>query len=261
MIRKYIFIHTVLFLTVFLFASSAQSAQIEVAGKHTRSDGNIHDFEVVDGDALSPGDRFQIVIETRKNTFYTILYISRDGKVAQIFPQAGKRGLIRAGSKQYIPGVDNYFTLDISGGRELMFVVTSPNELSNLKSVMRGAESISSPAEINTYLKSRLPQVQKLEITNTGRRIASTTDQVSSSLVRDIARTYAKNPWPDTAVSEGYNKERVRRGDDNSTPEAVRRRTAEVRSLLKRPRGTAGSSSLRTVQVTPSQATGVPAGA
>jgi hypothetical protein len=102
--------------------------------------------------------------------------------------------------------------------------------------------------------------VQKLEITNTGKRIASSTDQVSSSLVRDIERTYAKNPWPDTSASDGNNKSRVRRGDDNSIPEAVRRRTAEVRSLLKTPRGTTGSSSLRTVQVTPSQTIGVPAG-
>ena len=261
MIRKYLFTCTVLILTVFPYiSSSAQAAQIEVAGKHMRSDGSVYDFEVVDGDALSPGDRFQIIIDSDKNTFYAILYFSRDGKATQIFPQAGERGLIRAGARQYIPGADNYFTLDVNGGRELMFVVTSPNELSNLKSVLRGAESVSSPIEINAYLQKRLPRVQKLEITNTGKRIASSTDQVSSSLVRDIERTYAKNPWPDTSASDGNNKSRVRRGDDNSIPEAVRRRTAEVRSLLKTPRGTTGSSSLRTVQVTPSQTIGVPAG-
>jgi S1-C subfamily serine protease len=261
MIRKYLFTCTVLILTVFPYISSAaQAAQIEVAGKHMRSDGSVYDFEVIDGDALSPGDRFQIIIDTDKNTFYSILYFSRDGKAAQIFPQAGQRGLIRAGARQYIPGADNYFTLDVNGGRELMFVVTSPNELSNLKSVLRGAESVSSPIEINAYLQKRLPRVQKLEITNTGKRIASSTDQVSSSLVRDIERTYAKNPWPDTSASDENNRSRVRRGDDNSIPEAVRRRTAEVRSLLKTQRGRTGSSSLRTVQATPSQTIGTPAG-
>jgi S1-C subfamily serine protease len=261
MIRKYLFTCTVLILTVFPYISSAaQAAQIEVVGKHMRSDGSVYTFEVIDGDALSPGDRFQIIIDTDKNTFYSILYFSRDGKAAQIFPQAGQRGLIRAGARQYIPGADNYFTLDVNGGRELMFVVTSPNELSNLKSVLRGAESVSSPIEINAYLQKRLPRVQKLEITNTGKRIASSTDQVSSSLVRDIERTYAKNPWPDTSASDENNRSRVRRGDDNSIPEAVRRRTAEVRSLLKTQRGKTGSSSLRTVQATPSQTIGAPAG-
>jgi|GEM_PF-4147198 len=259
MIRKYLFTYAVNVLAIFLFTSTVQASQIEVAGKHTRADGSIYDFAVVDGDALSPGDRFQIIIDADKKTYYAVLYISRDGKAAQIFPQAGKRGVIRAGARQYVPGRDNYFTLDINGGRELMFVVTSPNVLSNLKSVLRGAEALTSPAEIHAYLQKRLSHVKKLEITNTGKHIASTTDQISSSLVRDIERTYAKNPWPNIPESQTYNKERVRRGNDNSIPEEVRRRTAEVRSLLKRPKGTTDSSSLRTVQTAPSETTSAPA--
>ncbi|MCW8964723.1 MAG: trypsin-like peptidase domain-containing protein [Gammaproteobacteria bacterium] len=254
MIRKYHLYQVVLGLAVFLLGVTAQAAQVEVAGKHTRSDGSIYDFEVVDGDALSPGDRFQIIINADKATYYAILYFSRDGGAAQIFPPAGKTGKISSGARQYVPGVDNYFTLDVNGGRELMFVVTSPNGLSNLKSVLRGVESAgNSPAAIHAYLQKRLPQAVKLEITNTGKPIASSTDSISSSLVRDYSAIYAKNPWPDTAASEQYGQGRVRRGDDNSIPEAVRRRATEVRSLLKRPKGTSDSSSLRTVQVSPSR--------
>jgi len=254
MIRKYHLYQVVLGLAVFLLGVAAQAAQVEVAGKHTRSDGSIYDFEVVDGDALSPGDRFQIIINADKATYYAILYFSRDGNAAQIFPPAGKTGKISSGARQYVPGVDNYFTLDVNGGRELMFVVTSPNGLSSLKSILRGVESAgNSPADIHAYLQKRLPQAVKLEITNTGKPIASSTDSISSSLVRDYSAIYAKNPWPDTAASEQYGQGRVRRGDDNSIPEAVRRRATEVRSLLKRPKGTSGSSSLRTVEVSPSR--------
>jgi S1-C subfamily serine protease len=256
MFRKYYRSQAMLLMALYMLFAGVHAAEVEVVGKHARADGSIHDFEVLDGDALSPGDRFQILLNADKPLYYAVLYFSRDGEAAQIFPQAGKIGQVSAGKQRYIPGVDNFFTLDTNGGRELMFVVTSPSGLSNLRSVLRGVAPIAAqgtPAEIHAYLQKRLANVQKLEITNTGKRIASTTDSISSSLSRDIAAIYARNPWPATTAADAYEQERIRRGDDNSIPEAVRQRASEVRSLLKRPRGTSGSSSLRTVQVSPSQ--------
>ena len=238
-----------LLLITVLFAGALHAAQIEVAGKHSRADGSVYDFQVVDGDALSPGDRFQIIITANEPTYYAIVYVSRDGNAAQIFPQNNRAGRIKRGTRQYVPGIENFFTLDVNGGRELMFIVTSPNNISNLRSVLKNASSMTSSSQVHDYLSKRLHNVQKLEITNTGKNLTSTVDQVSSSLVRDLSATYEKNPWP-ASVSQDYaQQQRVRQGDDNSIPEAVRRRTAEVRSLLKRPAGATGSSSLRTVKV------------
>lgn len=240
----------VLVFVLLIFSGIAHAAQIEVAGKHVRTDGSIHDFEVLDGDALSPGDRFQIIISALKPTYYAIVYVSRDGDAAQIFPQTGRPGYIKSGSRQYVPGIDNFFTLDVNGGRELMFVVTSESDMSRLPTVLKKAGSISSASQMYDYLRSQLPEVMKLELTNTGKKVSSTTDQISSSLAADFAAIYAKNPWPET-INQDYNNERVRSGEDNTIPEAVRRRTAEVRSMMKRPAGAGGSSSLRTLQINP----------
>lgn len=240
----------VLVFVLLMLSGIAHAAQIEVAGKHVRTDGSIHDFEVVDGDALSPGDRFQIIISALKPTYYAIVYVSRDGNAAQIFPQTGRAGYIKSGSRQYVPGIDNYFTLDVNGGRELMFVVTAESDMSRLPTVLKKAGSVSSASQMYDYLRSQLPEVMKLEITNTGKKVSSTTDQISSSLAADFAAIYAKNPWPET-INQDYNNERVRSGEDNTIPEAVRRRTAEVRAMMKRPAGAGGSSSLRTLQINP----------
>ena len=249
----------VLFLLTVSYSGFLHAAQIEVVGKHTRADGSLHDFQVLDGDALSPGDRFQIIITATEATYYSIVYVSRDGNTAQIFPPGNRPGRIKGGVRQYVPGIENFFTLDVNGGRELMFIVTSPNQISNMNSVLKTAATLTSSQQVYDYLRKRLPNVQKLEITNTGKSVSLTVDQVSSSLVRDLSATYAKNPWP-ASVSQDYDQQqRVRRADDNSIPEEVRRRTAEVRSLLKRPSGATGSSSLRTVEVpsaTPVPSTG-----
>lgn len=234
--------------TLLLFVPlMAQATTVEVLGKHQRLDGSIYDFKVQDGDALSPGDRFQIVIEATKLVYYSIIYFSRDGKATQLFPLAGDRGSIRSGEKLFLPTRDNYFTLDTNGGRELMFIVTSPSPISNLKSVLRGSETVGASAQtIHQYLEKRLPRVSKLEITNTGGKVSGLADQVSSRLVRDISATYAANPWPKSVSSEPERRKRVRRQTDSSIPEEVRRRAREVRALLKRPAGAPSSSSLRT---------------
>ena len=73
MIRKFLLVYAVPALAAFLVTFSVQAAQIGVIGQHTRSDGSIYDFEVVDGDALSPGDRFQIIIDSDRNIFYSVI--------------------------------------------------------------------------------------------------------------------------------------------------------------------------------------------
>ncbi len=242
-------------LCLLLLSTSLQATIVTVEGKHPRSDGSFHAFQVVDGDVLSPGDRFQIVIDADRQTYYSIVYVSREGDAVQIFPPAGKQGRIAAGQKQFIPDRQNYFTLDNNGGRELMYVVTGNNPLGNLNSVLkRVGEMSNSPAAIQAYLDKRLPTVNKLEVMNTGKRITGLTDQVASGLVRDLSQTYAANPWSASAVEEDT-QVRKRRAGDSSIPEEVRRRAREVRSLLRRPRGTSGSSSLRTVQSRPDKST------
>lgn len=226
------------------------AATVEVLGKHQRTDGSIYNFQVQDGDALSPGDRFQIVIEAKKRTFYSVIYFSRDGKATQLFPLRNKRGDIKAGSRLFIPSKDNYFTLDTNGGRELMFVVTSPHAISNIKSVLKGSKKVGNTSEeIYAYLKGRLASVEKLEITNTGGKVTGLADQISSGLVRDISRTYEANPWPESFSKATDSRRRTRRSGDTSIPSEVRRRAKEVRALLRRPAGAPSSSSLRTVKV------------
>jgi len=230
----------------------AQAASVEILGKHLRPDGSFHEFKVVDGDALSPGDRFQIVIDTPRTAYYSVIYYSRDGKATQLFPAAGANSGIRPGTKLILPSKDNYFTLDTNAGRELMFIVTSPDPLSNIKSVLKGSEGIGSSSQaIYKYLDNRLPDVAKLEITNTGGKVSGMADQVSSGLVRDISASYAQNPWPESYSETQDTRKRVRRQADTSIPEAVRRRAEEMRALLARPRGTPSSSSLRTVAAAP----------
>lgn len=230
-----------------LAATYVNAVEVTVEGKHPRSDGSFHAFNIIDGDALSPGDRFQIVIDTDRQTYYSIIYISRDGDAAQIFPPAGRVGRIAAGRKQVIPDKKNFFTLDTNGGRELMFIVTGNNPLGNLKSVLKRVKTLGNvPDAIHSYLDKRLPDIHKLEIMNTGRRISGLTDQVASGLVRDLSRSYAANPWSAQAI-EQETEVRKRRAGDSSIPDAVRRRAQEVRSLLRRPRGTTGGS-LRTIE-------------
>lgn len=226
---------------------AAYAANIAIIGKHLRSDGTEHEFQVLDGDALSPGDRFQIVIDTSETIYYSILYVSREGGATQIFPPGDKQGQIGSGGQQIIPSPEHYFTLDARGGRELMFVVVSNRPIGGLKSAIAGVSGVTNDSrEILQYLSSRLPGVHKLEITNTGNRLVGFNDQVSSGLVRDIEATYRQNPWPESFTSAIDTRKKARRRSDDSIPDAVRERAAEVRAMMKR-RDIGPSSSLHTV--------------
>lgn len=230
---------------ILAFSGFAHSAQIQVMGKHLRSNGSISDFDVLDGDALSPGDKFQIVIDAEATTYFSIIYVSRDGKAAQIFPQGGSSGRINGATRQYIPDEKNYFSLDINGGRELMFIVTSKSAISNTAKVLSGVRPDMTPEEIYTYLSGKFPAVQKLEITNIGKKLPATSDQVASNLANQLALRYEQAPWSESYVQQ--NEQRLRKRQDDTIPDAVRRRAQEVRSLLRRPAGTGNKSSLRTV--------------
>ena len=239
-----------LHLAMLLFGISAGAAQIEVVGKHIRPNNSVYSFKVFDGDALSPGDRFQIIINADSTTHYAILYLSRDNTLTQIFPSSGQTGKIRAGARRLVPAGENYFTLDTNGGRELIFIVTSPDAITNLRPILRNTDTNTSSAEIHAYLKKELPQVMKLEITNTGKPVALPRNQISNNLVQDIEKVYAKNPWLATSTQEQYSRNRTRQGDDNSIPDIVRRRAKEIRSSMKKPPNTDNFSSLIMVQET-----------
>ena len=243
------FVKSLLPVVLLMFYTGAlYAASISVQGKHPRPDGSFYSFEVIDGDVLSPGDQFQIIIDATKRTYYAIIYISRDGEAVQIFPPAGQQGRIAAGQKRIVPDQENYFTLDNNGGRELMFIVTGGNPLGNVDSILkRTGELENSSSSIQVYLDKRLPSVQKLEVTNTGKRIIGLTDQIASGLVRDLSQAYAANPWPAQAVEEQAEVRR-RSSSDGLIPEEVRRRAAEVRSSLKPLPQVSDSSSLRTIQ-------------
>ena len=234
---------------LFLFLANTHAANIEVRGLHQRTDGTIHNFDVLDGDALHPGDRFQVILSTDTQIYYSIVYVSRSGDIAQIFPPGNQPGIIVAGLKQYIPDSNNYFALDSNGGRELMYIITDDQILKNLPAVLRQAQQIgNAPAEIHRFLQGHFKHVDKMEIINTGKKIDGLSDNIAEGLVQDIVESYLINPWSELQIRQ-EEQDVHRRSADNSIPEEVRRRAREVRSLLRRPSGTPSSSSLRMVAV------------
>ncbi len=234
---------------LFLLLANTHAANIEIRGLHQRTDGSIHNFDVLDEDALHPGDRFQVILSADTQTYYSIVYVSRSGDIAQIFPPENQTGTIVAGVKQYIPGSNNYFALDSNGGRELMYIITDERILENLSAVLKQAQQVgNSPAEIHRFLQVYFKRVDKMEIINTGKDIDGLNDNIAEGLVQDIVESYSVNPWSDLQIRQ-EEQDAHRRSVDNSIPEEVRRRAREVRSLLRRPSGTPSSSSLRMVAV------------
>ncbi len=241
--------------TVFLFLSpvNAHATGVEARGSYQRTDGSVRNFKVLDGDVLRPGDRFQIILSADTPIYYSVVYVSRNGEIAQIFPPGEQPGKIAAGVKQYVPGSDNYFALDSNGGRELMYVITDEQNLKNLPAVLSQAQQIGNiPEEIHRFLQDQFKQVDKMEIVNTGTETEVLKDNVTSGLVQDIAQSYSINPWSELQIREAEQEVR-RRSADNSIPAEVRRRAREVRSLLRQPSGAPDGSSLR--MVTASQST------
>ncbi|TNF91461.1 MAG: DUF4384 domain-containing protein [Gammaproteobacteria bacterium] len=241
-----------LVLLCLFFPLHAYASSLEVIGKHDRSDGSTYDFKVHDGDALSPGDRFQIILRATEQLYYSILYYSRDGQATKIFPPSGMQGRLKAGAQRYVPDQENYFTLDSNGGRELLFVVVSPHPMKNLESVLQRSETLDNdPQAIHDYLRNRLGNVEKLEILNTGKRLVGQADSVSDSLSRALAAAYKANPWPAESVSDApISRQRTRIDEDNSIPLAVRQRAEEVRQQMRGDRGSSSATSLRTTQYT-----------
>ena len=138
-----------------VFSVYAQASSVEVIGKHDRPDGSVYDFKVRDGDALSPGDRFQIILRATEQLYFAVLYYSRDGQATKIFPPAGVSGGLAAGKQHFIPDRENYFSLDTNGGRELLFVATSPHPMKNLNSVLQRSETLGNdPKAIHNYLRA-----------------------------------------------------------------------------------------------------------
>ena len=234
-----------------LYLASAHAVNMEVRGQHQRADGSTHNFDVVDGDALNPGDRFQIILSTDRQIYYSVIYVSRNGEIAQIFPPGEQPGVSAANLQQYIPGNNNYFELDSNSGRELMYIITDERKPENLPEVLRQAQQGSNtPAEIHRFLKGHFKHVNKMEIINTGKGISGLRDNVAEGLVQDIVQSYSVNPWSEHQIRQEEQDAR-RRSADNSIPEEVRRRAQEVRALLHSPSETPSGSSLRTVSVTP----------
>ncbi len=243
-------LHTAL---LFLFLTSAHAVNIEVRGQHQRADGFTHKFDVLDGDALHPGNRFQVILSADTQTYYSIVYVSRNGEVAQIFPPGEQPGKIAAGLKQYIPGNHNYFELDNNSGRELMYIITHDRNPENLPVILRQAQQFgNAPAELQRFLEEHFKHVHKMEITNTGKDIGGLRDNVTKGLVQDIVQSYSVNPWSELQTRQ-EEQDALRRSADNSIPEEVRRRAREVRSLLHSPSQTTQSSSLRLVAAPPSK--------
>ncbi len=241
--------------TVFLFLPpvNAHATDVEARGSYQRADGSVRNFKVLDGDVLRPGDRFQIILSADTPIYYSVVYVSRNGEIAQISPPGEQPGKIAAGVKQYVPGSDNYFALDSNGGRELMYVITDEQNLKNLPAMLSQAQQIGNiPEEIHRFLQDQFKQVDKMEIVNTGTETEVLKDNVTSGLVQDITQSYLINPWSELQIRE-VEQEVRRRSADNSIPAEVRRRAREVRSLLSQPAGAPDGSSLR--MVTASQST------
>lgn len=218
---------------------SVAEAEIAFIGQHQRGNGPAREFTLRDGDALNPGDKFQILITTKATAvFYAIIYVARDGAITQIFPAQNKPGEVPPGATRFVPDENNHFALDANGGRELMFVITHERPMGDLPAILKEIQAaVAAPAEILTALKSRFAAAQKLEITNTGRTAAGPADPIAHGLVSDIERAYTLNPWP-AGLREAPN---AGEPADDSIPEEVRRKAEEVRELLRRPAASAGN--------------------
>ena len=208
-----------------------QATTITVQGKHQREDGSDYNFQVIDGDVLNPGDRFQVIIDAEQISYYAVIYIADTGQATQIFPVENQLGKIAAGQRQYIPAPGSSFTLDTGVGRELMFIVTANQAIRDMQGILQGVP-VGNTAAIKTYLSQYFPVVEKLEIINTQRRVSGLVDQVASGLVNDLSRRYAESPWDASAVEEQDELDNRRR-DADLIPFDVRKRAQEVRALLK----------------------------
>ena len=220
-------------LSIHVHVAATGAAKIEIIGKHQRGDGPAREFTVRDGDALNPGDRFQILITTEAAVFYSILYVSRDGRIAQIYPPQGEPGAIPPRTTRVVPDENNYFSLDDNRGRELMFIVTDEKPPADMPATLKKIESAATADEILAALRRDFSAAWKLEITNTGVIAAGFADPIAGGLADDIERAYTLNPWPrglPDAPNEGEPP-----AEDDSIPDEVRRKAEEVRKLLREP--------------------------
>ncbi|GMQ96899.1 MAG: hypothetical protein BMS9Abin15_0583 [Gammaproteobacteria bacterium] len=222
--------------------SFALPLTVDVYGERTRANGKVHGFRVEDGDAMRPGDRFQIRIRPGQDAYVYVVHYGSSSQASLIYPFRGvpEGGLVKSGEWRVVPGPDLFFTLDDTTGRELMFVLASDKPIRNLGDIFAEMQQVggSDPIALQGVLERAAPRVKKVEIKNIGPKgNKSGVDILVRSMVNEYTRRYQANPWPETEYGATLRQRRRSIREDESIPEAVRQRSASLKpSRTPKPR-------------------------